>query len=629
MSWRCIWVTALASMLFLAAAAPAWPASVRDLHFGEALFHAHQGDYFEALSRLDAELFQHHGLDEPELDSLHHHIGQAEFSVGDFELNYRMHHRAGRAIRAVLEGNVDDAVRNEAAYRLARIHFQKDQPQDALQALDRIHGRVPEQIRSDVEFLRANIYLALDRVPEAIDVLKRLQGAADLSGFSAYNLGIALLRDGRLDEALSQLDSAGQVRGRDAGTASIRDKSNLILGTLLLESAQYGRAQRSLDRVRLEGPFSNSALLRAGWADVSAENYQRALVPWSILVDREITDSAVQEALLAVPYAYSKLNVHGRAALMYGQALESFGAELGRLDASIRSIRQGKFLEALVREEIRQDKNWVIGLRALPEAPETYYLMTLLASHDFQTSLQNFLDLEDLRTRLVSWDGNFDAFEDVIRLRRGYHEPLLPEVDRQFRTLDSQIRLRLEQRDRLEQRLQAMLTAPRPDFLATAAERLDAMRLDDIERRLRGATDPAGLAAMQRVQRLRGILTWQQHTEYHERLTEAHENLHALNVEVEALQQQYRSFVRVRQAATHSYVGYDIPIERLRGRVGNALQKVDQLQRRQGHMLEMLAIRELEIRRERLEGYQVQARFALADSYDRATKAQAGFEERP
>ncbi len=47
----------------------------------------------------------------------------------------RMHHRAGRAIKAVLEGAVDEEVRNEAAFRLARIHFQKDQSSDALRAL--------------------------------------------------------------------------------------------------------------------------------------------------------------------------------------------------------------------------------------------------------------------------------------------------------------------------------------------------------------------------------------------------------------------------------------------------------------------------------------------------------------
>ena len=113
----------------------------------------------------------YHGLDEPELDTLHYHINNAEFSVGDFELNYRMHQRAGRAIKAVLEGAVDEAVRNEAAFRLARIHFQKGQLDDALQALARIKGTVPEEIRDDVEFLRANVYMATGRPSEAVKVL--------------------------------------------------------------------------------------------------------------------------------------------------------------------------------------------------------------------------------------------------------------------------------------------------------------------------------------------------------------------------------------------------------------------------------------------------------------------------
>src|SRR6185295_12765299 len=104
---------------------PATASDLRDLFFGEALFHAYQGQYFEAIQRLDTELAQYHRLDEPQLDTLHYHINDADFSVGDFELDYRMHHRAGRAIKAVLEGAVDESVRNEAAFRLARIHFQK------------------------------------------------------------------------------------------------------------------------------------------------------------------------------------------------------------------------------------------------------------------------------------------------------------------------------------------------------------------------------------------------------------------------------------------------------------------------------------------------------------------------
>src|SRR5262245_1050379 len=462
-------------------AGPATGSDLKDLYFGEAIYRAFQGQYFDALQRLDTELAMHRGLDQPELDTLHYHINNAEFSVGDFELNYRMHHRAGRAIKAVLEGAVDEAVRNEAAFRLARIHFQKGQLDDAQNALGRIHGAAPMEIRDDVEFLRANIDMATGRPGEAVKVLQQVHSDESLAGFVAYNLGIALFQDGRAREAIEQLDKAGRLQAADDAGLAIRDKSNLVLGSILFEAGDFDRAKQSLDRVRLEGPFSNQALLRAGWAAASAQKYDAALVPWNILVEREPTDAAVQEAMLAVPHAYAGLSLHGRAAIMYGRALDQYSKQIERVDASIGSIREGRFLKALIREESRQDDTWVMRLRSLPDAPETYYLMDLMASHDFQTALHNYLDLEDLQSRLATWKTSLDAFDDIIRLRGENYEPLLPEVDAQFRELDSRMRLRREQRKHLSERLKSMLTAPRPDYLATAEERITEERIALIE----------------------------------------------------------------------------------------------------------------------------------------------------
>lgn len=602
---------------------PAVCAELRDLYFGEAMYHAYQGEFFDALQRLDTELAMYHGLDEPALDTLHFHVNDAEFSVGDFELNYRMHLRAGRAIKAVLEAAVDEPVRNEAAFRLARIHFQKGQLDDAQQALARIQGRVPQEIRGDLEFLRANVDLAMGRPHEAVAVLQPLENDPSLAGFAAYNLGIALLQDGRAGEAIAQLEKAGRLAAGDSTGLAIRDKTNLVLGAMLFEASRFDQARQSLDRVRLDGPFSNQALLRAGWAEASAGQYDRALVPWGFLIDRDPTDAAVQEAMLALPSAYASLNLHGRAAPLYARALEQLSGQIDRVDASIVSIREGRFLRALVREESRRDAEWVIRLRSLPDAPETYYLTELLASHEFQTALHNYLDLEDLRSKLAAWKTGLDAFEDVIRLREKNYEPLLPGVDAQFRELDSRIRLRIEQRKNVAKRLQGMLTAPRPDSLATAEERIAGERLVRIEERLGDSERPESPALRQRVTRLRGALTWRLESEYPARLTAAFEHLNELNADVDALTREYDAFVRTRQAATHSYVGYDAQIARLRARVDGATQGVQALMDRQGRMIETVAIDRLTARRERLAAQQTQARYAVADSYDRAARAQA------
>lgn len=614
----------LTILIFSASSASAGtsaPKELKDLHFGEALYHAFQGDWFDAIARLDSELTQHNGVDELERDTLHYHIDQAKFDVGDFELAYRMHQRAGRAITAVIEGDVEEPVRNEAIFRLARIYFQKGQPVDAQYAVERTRGTPPLEIRGDMDFLRAQIFMANGRYAEAVRVLKDLQDAKGLEGFAAYNLGIALIKDGKEAEGRQYLDRAGQINSNDELTLAIKDKANLVLGSRLLQEKEYEDAKLMLDRVRLNGPFSSRALLASGWADAFLGRFERALVPWSILVKREATDATVQEAMLAVPYAYGKLNVNSKAAVLYGRSLEQFDVEVDKLGASIKSIREGHFLRALAREELKLDSDWVVKLRELPEAPETYYLLDLMASHDFQESLKNYLDLKELRKKLVTWEMDLGAFEETIKQRRAYYQPLLPAIDREFRRLDSQMRLRLEQRDRIEQRLKAMLVVSRPDYLATAEERIISERIALLERKLiAGGTALSG-EAKARIERLRGVLHWNINTRYDHRFTEAHKSLRDLNREVDLLRRQYTAFVCTRQAATQSYEGYDELIRGQRSRIGQAREKVDELMARQGNMLETMAVNELAARLDRLAEFQIKARFAVADSYDRAIRA--------
>jgi hypothetical protein len=262
-------------------------------------------------------------------------------------------------------------------------------------------------------------------------------------------------------------------------------------------------------------------------------------------------------------------------------------------------------------------------MRSLPDAPETLYLVDLMASHEFQTALQNYLDLEDLRKRLVGWQSSLDAFEGLVEARRGYYEPLLPEVDSRFRELDSRIRVRLAQRAQLEQRLERLLVSPRPELLVTSDEYDGLRRIERLEQDLQGRSGAEVGALRTRLRRLRGVITWQQEVQYHERLTEAHAHLAELQGDVEALSARYDAFVRTRQAASHGYEGHAQRIAGLRVRVGEALERLAALMGRQGHLLEVVAIEELGLRRDRLEIYRNQARFALADSYDRAAKAQA------
>ncbi|WP_299596058.1 tetratricopeptide repeat protein [uncultured Microbulbifer sp.] len=595
---------------------------LNDLFFGEALFNAYQDNHVDAIAALDTELKQHRLLDDPELDPFSVHFGQAEFAVGDLELSYRMHREAGRAMEQVLQGNVAQPIKNEAAYRLAKIHYQKQQFANALHALELIQGRVPERVRPQEQFLRARVYMQLGRFEEAVALLEDLRGEKSLQGFVEYNLGIALLKAGETEKGVLVLDGLGRKAGSGNAKQALQDKTNLLLGNQLMKAEEYDRARSYFDRVQLSGPFSDQALLGAGWVEANAGRYDRALVPWQMLKERRSTDAAVHEAMLAVPYAYGKLDVHSTAAVNYGQALDLFGEQVDVLSHSITSIREGKLLEALRRKEASQVKNWVVELRKLPGAPETHYLLGLMASNDYQEFLRNYQDLNNLFERNQDWLQSLDAFEEIIALRRSYYEPILPGLDVAFRQVDARIKMRLEQRQRLAARIDNLLVNRRPELLAKSDETEARLILEQVREILAYNPNLTSEETEDRIARLEGVLKFRLSREFDDRLTTAYKNLQELDGVIATLQETYQRYVRTRQAATHSYEGYTDQITSLRGGLNRAQDRIDQLMAQQGRMLEQLAVHELDQRRAQLESYQIKARFALADSYDRANELQ-------
>ena len=615
-------ITLIAFVLSASVFAAIESQSKTDLFFNEGLYYAYQENYFDAISRIDSELGQYYGLDEPELNSLHFYLNSAEFSIGDFELYYRMHNRAGRAIKAVLEGDVEDIIKNDAAYRLAKIFHQKQQPENALHTIQRIKGDVPENIKYDLELLKAQIFISNKMFPDAISLLSEIENISEVAGYASYNLAIAYIGNNQVEKGIIQLDKTGQLSSGDKAVLAVKDKANLALGYKLMENKKPVLAKKYFERIRLNGPFSSRALLGSGWADVAAEKYKQAVVPWTILSKRNITNQSVQEVLLGLPFAYGKLEAHGKAAILYGKALEAYSNEINKLDNSIKNILEGKFLEAIVREEFKKDKNWLINLRNLPDTPETHYLMQLLASNDFQESLKNYFDLDGLAKKITSWDGYLDSYTELIAARKRYYTPLFPVMQEKFRLLDSRMKLRLAQRKKIGERLHKMLIAPRPDYLAKVDERLALNKIYRLEKKYAkdSAANTNGINA--RISRLKGVIQWNIDTEYQQRFTEADKNLALLNEHVNDLEKNYRSFVRTRQSATQSFVGYDDSIRQLKNKIKFAGEKVDLLLIRQGHMLELMSINELKTRRKRIEELQIKARFSVAESYDRAVKAQ-------
>src|SRR5206468_3035857 len=132
---------------------------------------------------------------------------------------------------------------------------------------------------------------------------------------------------------------------------------------------------------------------------------------------------------LAVPYAFGKLNANAQSAEFYETAVQSYDAETVRLDDAIGRIQSGGLLEQVISSEKDSRHGWFWQLKNIPEAPESRYLYTVLAGHDFQEGLKNYRDLVFMSHTLDKWDDSMEAFGDMVDTRERAYAERLPKVD--------------------------------------------------------------------------------------------------------------------------------------------------------------------------------------------------------
>src|SRR5687768_12757326 len=147
------------------------------------------------------------------------------------------------------------------------------------------------------------------------------------------------------------------------------------------------------------------------------------------LRDRNLLDSAVQEAYLAIPYAFAKLNANAQAAENYERAIASFDSETVNIDTSIAEIDDGTMLDKLLKRDGNENYGWFWQLREVPDAPESRYLYHLLAGHDFQEGLKNYRDLAFLGSTLARWQDSVVAFDDMLETRNRAYAERVPQAD--------------------------------------------------------------------------------------------------------------------------------------------------------------------------------------------------------
>ena len=582
---------------------------VREPHYGEVLFYFYQQKYFSALGHLMTA--QHFG-------QLGAHVDEAELLRGGLLLSYGQHLEAGRIFEQLIEAGAPQAIRDRVWFYLAKIRYQRGYLAEAEQALAHIEGKLPGDLDDERQVLHASLLMGRQEYRQAAALLDGLHGKSDWAHYGRYNLGVALIKSGETKKGIVLLEQIGRAPVKGEELAALRDKANVALGFTYLQDGWPDLARTYLERVRLDGLMSNKALLGMGWAYSARDQQEKALVYWNELKDRNLLDAAVQESLMAVPYALGKLGAYQRSLEQYEATIGVYTREMTRLDGTIAAIRAGKLGTLLLGDEQIEEMGWFWKLEQLPDAPESVYLAHLIAGHDFQEALKNYRDLRFALTRLEQWSSDIGIYQDMLTTRRAAFTGRLPAVLGPRRT--QEVARLTAARDRYARELARIETESDSLPLATEKEQELLTRLERSRQRLARRLDTSG-ETQERYRLVHGLLTWDMATDFKSRLWQAKKSLNELDHLLQETQTLRLALEQAQLEEPRRFDAFAVRIRALAPRISTLQDQTRVLTRAQETHLGELAIAELRQQQERLADYLTQARFAVAQIYDQSSAA--------
>lgn len=585
---------------------------VQDLHYGDVLFHFYQHDYFNALVRLAG--YREQGR----LDA---HARDAELLRGGLYLSLGQHREAREIFERLLaDATTPPQVRDQAWFYLGKVLYASGLYDASERALRSVSGTLPAELDSERRLLLAQGLMYRERFDAAVAELDGWTGAPEWTAYGQFNLGVALVRAGREIRGLELLDQIGTLVTENPELIALRDKANVAIGYASLQAGRPAAARLALNRVQLAGSQSSKALLGAGWADAAEGGYQSALVPWLELHGREVQDGAVQESYLAVPYAYAELGAIGEAAQYYEKAIASYDVERVRIDESIEAIRAGRLLLAALAAEGDGRQGWFGQLAGVPDSPESRYLYLLMAGHEFQEGLKSYRSLEFMSRNLSGWADSLGAFGDMVATRQQAFAARLPAAEARLATVDvGELNAR---RDRLRARLEAAVAERDVTALATEQERGWLDQLDGVDAELAvHAGDAEYDDAREKARLARGVLLWQLDEAWKVRSWQANRAMRELDAAVYDARTRQTASSRAREGAPERNAALGVRVAAVSPRVESLTVRVEAAKAAQGRFLADIAIGELQAQRRRIDEYSVQARYAIATIYDRASAA--------
>lgn len=597
--------------------------SVQDLRYGVALYHFFQQSYFDALTELMVgELegdFPNHGEN-------------AELLRGGISLSYGLVNEAESIFNRLLERDSGERElagdqkeqraqqRNLAWFYLAKLQYQMGEGSKARQALERIEMLPNGDLVDEQEYMSASLFLREGQMDKAEQAIHNLNPASEWLPYYHFNRGVALTEQGDWQQGVLSFQRLEQLDSDTEESKHLRDRAYTASGYAYLAAQQYQLAQQEFSRVRLDSLLVGQALLGYGWAAAQQEDYHQALSPWQSLREQSLMQASTQESLLAVPFAYEKLDAPGNALVEYEQSARLLEGAIDGVDTAIDLFTEAPIEVLFDWEQLAEApvQDWFANEDLLPVSEYAPYLAYLITRQHFQDRVRQMRELVQLRAFLERGEQRLALNRTVLDERRliwqarveGSRERELEE--RYLRLQDSQKRLQAQLQEAGREDDGMLLMEEEESALWEKIQHgvSIADRLADAGKDMTEEHAKLGL--------FRGLLLWQANENYSARIWQARRN----NTEVDRLLTLTAPALESLQqiALAPDDFGFGQRLSELEARLQGQQDLVQHQIAAAEQSIRHLAVTELKIQRQRLNNYRGQARLAIARLYDQGSR---------
>lgn len=403
-----------------------------EIVLGETMYQFYQGNSFSALNNI--LLAKNMGrLDESNTTS--------EILLGDLYTVFGMPDEADTVFSRVIARDMRTQTRNITVFRKARLQYQQGNYFEAERALNVPLDTHISDLEAERRIMLANVLMSRNEFAEARNVLSPIPLDTQLGAYATYNTGVAHLRADRSPEGISLLRQVMNLPVSDSETNALKDRAALAIGYNFLQQQQPDQARDALVNVRLEGPFSNPALLALGYANYERKEYKRALSFWLELLARNPGNPAVQEAMILTPRAYEALNANQQAFYGYKLAINNLNAQIATVDAMAKEIKKPEWLDGLSPSSdggINADPMSVPASVVPADANDITMLYGLFAGHPFNEGFQQYEQLKRLKTLLEKRGIELRTMQDMAN-ELGKRQSRLPAISNRVDALQNRI----------------------------------------------------------------------------------------------------------------------------------------------------------------------------------------------